>query len=56
VTTASRRRPSPHAVTEVPTGEELFVGVPSPLVEAAADRYCRKPSGTSDQGYAEDPD
>ncbi|GEM_PF-6716478 len=54
MTHTSRPDSAPQLAGTMPTGDELFVGVPAPLIEAVADRYGRKPNGTSDQGYKED--
>lgn len=39
---------------DLPTGNELFRTVEVLALESAVDRYLRKPSGTTDQGYRED--
>lgn len=42
------------APDDMPTGDELFHTEEVLVLESAADRYLRKPPGTSDQGYRED--
>jgi hypothetical protein len=42
------------AMPIVPSGEEIFGDAPVYTVQSSAERYSRKPTGTSDQGYRED--